>query len=256
MLKKIIFFGVTFFCIYTNAQSVDDLFSNGLKSYQEGRFEEAANQFEQALSQYSNNASLLYNLGLAEYKQGKTGLAIASWRKALSIDPSLSDARDALQFAFSKLERKELPHQVMLLETLRATLLQWVSLNQLFFILFLTLFAFVWTLLTWLGRRRVAQEQESSAPTLPIKVYFLGVCFFGLFSLLGLKVYDLRTPRGTIVSKTVEVRAGPDAEQASLFEIYEGLEVILGEAQNGWVKITYPGGRSGWLPEESLKRTW
>lgn len=256
MFAKLFAFAILLSSFASYAQSsVDELFSSGLKSYQSGKFEDAENQFEQALTQQPNNASLLYNLGLAEYKSGKTGPAIASWRKALTLDPSLADARDAISFATNKLEHRELPHQVMLLESLRTSYLQWVSLNQLLFIFALTFFAFGWALIRYLGSRKTALENEAPPPSLSFKIIILLTLFLGLGLLSAAKFIDVVTPRATVLPKTVAVRAGPDNDQAALFDLYEGLEVLVDDVQNNWMKITYPGGRSGWIPSETVSVT-
>ncbi len=256
MFVKIFTLAILFFSYPSNSQtSVDELFSQGLKNYQGGKFEDAENQFQQALLQQPNNTSLLYNLGLAEYKLGKVGPALAFWRKALVLDPSLVDARDAISFATSKLEHKELPHQVMLLETLQTSYLQWVSLNQMLFLFALCFFSLGWIGINYLGRRKSALESEMPTPTLPIKFFIFAIAFAFTAFLVGAKLIETTTSRATVLPKTLEVRAGPDTAQATLFELYEGLEVLVDDVQNDWLRVTYPGGRSGWVPSSSVQIT-
>lgn len=237
-------------------KSVEEFFSLGLQNYQNGKFTEASQQFESALQIEPENASLLYNLGLSEYRVGKTGLAIALWRKALTSDPSLIEAKAAIDFAFSRLTVKELPHQVMLLERVRTKVLSFISIHQLLFLLVITCFSCGWMLLNYLGSRKSALANLMPVPTPTFKLFLTGFLFLITTSLTFLKAWDYSVPRATVLPSKIEVRTGPNPTHAPLFEIYEGLEVIIRDSQNDWLKIQYPGGRMGWLPRESLFQTW
>jgi hypothetical protein len=133
--------------------------------------------------------------------------------------------------------------------------LQWVSLNQLLLLLAITLFSAGWMLIQFLGRRKAALDKQDSPPSIPIRLPILTLIFLTVLFMTVAKFLDSQSSRATVLPKMVEVRAGPDPEQATLFEVYEGLEVLVDDIQNNWAKITYPGGRSGWVPFDTLSLT-
>lgn len=255
MLLKLFFLTLTFLSSAAYSQSTEELFGNALKSYQEGRFQEAKDQFEQVLNQQPNNFSLLYNLGLTEYRLGHLGPAIALWRRALNINPSQPDAEIALQLALNKLERKSLSQQVSFLEQFRSALLVDISFNQIIGFFAFVLLATGWVLISYLGSRKQAFQNESPPPPFKFIYAVLVLIFLLSTTLLALKTWDHFTPRGTILPKKVEVRAGPGATFTPLFDLYEGLEIIIERSESEWVKVIYPGGRSGWVPKDAVLQT-
>jgi hypothetical protein len=66
------------------------------------------------------------------------------------------------------------------------------------------------------------------------------------------KVIDQSTLRGTIIAKKIESRSTPDMTGTSLFDLYEGLEVIVRQSTDSWVQVTYPGGPTGWIPKDAI----
>lgn len=230
----------------------DELFSKGLKSYQTGQYEEAANLFQQSLSEQPTNASVLYNLGLAEYRLGRIGQAVGLWRKALYRDSSLAEAHDALIFANSKLEHKDNARETSYLDVVRNNWPSWLGLQTVLIVLYICTFGLGWRLLSYFGLRRQNRELEINLPAIPLSIFVLSTLVLTLGILCAFRFQDLSQDRGIILPKSIEVRAGPDSGQASLFETYEGLEVIVGDIQNNWVKVRNSGGHSGWVPLEAV----
>ncbi len=67
-----------------------------------------------------------------------------------------------------------------------------------------------------------------------------------------------------MVTEKVEARTSPGQDQAVLFDLFEGMEVIVresiktgaeGENSQHWVQVTYPGGMTGWIPAETMMHT-
>lgn len=255
MLLKLFFLTLTFLSSAAYSQSSEELFGNALKNYQEGRFQEAKEQFEQVLNQQPNNFSLLYNLGLTEYRLGNLGPAIALWRRALNINRSLPDAEAALQLALNKLERKSLSQQVSFLERFRSALLVDITHNQTIGFFALVFLVTGWVLIAYFGSRKQALQNETPLPPFKFIYAVLVLAFLFSTSLLTLKTWDHFTPRGTVLPKKVEVRAGPGTTFTALFDLYEGLEVIIDESESEWTKVIYPGGRSGWVPRSTILQT-
>ena len=116
----------------------------------------------------------------------------------------------------------------------------------------LALLAFAgWLLIRYFALRTRSIENEEPSPSIPY-IGFLFVFGFAVSALIfAAKVYDLSQNRATIVVDKVEVKTSPDAQAATLFELFEGLEVIVRQSRGDWMQITYPGGLSGWIQANS-----
>jgi len=78
--------------------SRDDTFRAGVESYQTGQFVEAAKAFRESISQRPA-AGTLVNLGMTEWRRGRTGAAVLAWEQALWVDSFNQPARNNLLFA-------------------------------------------------------------------------------------------------------------------------------------------------------------
>lgn len=239
----------------TLASNTEEHFNSGLRSYQEGKFAEAKQSFESALEAKPNSPALLYNLGLSEYRLGEVGRALAFWRMAQRANPSDPLVQEALEFAFSKLTRKELPSGGDFFETLRKGFLVEFGIHSILTLVATSFALFSLLLIRWLKARKQSLEADESAPSWNWKLSGAFVLFLFALVVFGLKSFEILQPRGTIVAKQIEVRAVPDSSGTGLFEIFEGLDVILVERRDEWVRIRYPGGRGGWVPSESVLQT-
>ena len=81
-----------------------ELYLSGVQAFQSQDFQKAQELFKQGLEMSPNNLNLLYNWGLAELKLENKGLAVAAWRKALSLSPGFTPAREALKFASDNIQ--------------------------------------------------------------------------------------------------------------------------------------------------------
>ena len=76
-----------------------------------GRFDEAAKKYKELLEQAPDNAALWNNYGVALFKKGDKAPAIEAFRKALSLDPNLKDAKESLAVATGQAEAPQQPGQ-------------------------------------------------------------------------------------------------------------------------------------------------
>jgi tetratricopeptide (TPR) repeat protein len=235
--------------------SFEELFKNGVQSYQDGKFEQARDSLLQALDKDPNNVAALTNLALTQFQLGRKGYAVGLLRKALTIDPDFSTSRAALRFILPQLEVKEIPHEIQFWEGLRTQLLEPVPLWAYLFLTALLLFSSGWLSLGFWGQRRRAIRNNDVLPAFPTVAFFLSLGFIFCFSMSALKVYDFQKPRGTVIADKVTVYSAPDEKSASLFDLYAGLEVLVLSINSDWVQVTYPGALSGWVPKATILHT-
>lgn len=79
------------------------------RSYDTGDYESAAATYRRLLEEPDgrlDRAALQYNLGNAEYRAGRLGLAMLHWERALALRPGDEDARRNLALARELLDRR------------------------------------------------------------------------------------------------------------------------------------------------------
>jgi hypothetical protein len=75
-----------------------NLFQQGAKAYDDGDYPAAAKTYDE-LSRQQPAAGTLLNLGIAEWRRGRTGFAVLAWERALWVDPFNRAARENLRYA-------------------------------------------------------------------------------------------------------------------------------------------------------------
>lgn len=247
----VLIFGLKLRAKDADAPSPMEEYQHGIQSYQNNQLSEAQNLFLQALQSSPENKFILYNLGLTDFQLGKKGRAIGAWRRALYLDPYFISARKALKYAMSKMGDLS-SGTTSNWETFRQSVLQRVSLNQLLLLTAILLLSAGFVLIRYWSLRRQALANESPLPDIPYLGIGLGCLLLISAGMTLGKAYDYFVPRATIINERVAVHSGPSAEDASLFEILEGHEVIIRKVIKDWAQITYPGGLTGWVPRDSL----
>lgn len=242
-----------------SAQASNDLsetpFLGGVTGFQKNDFKTAQTQFRAAAVADPSLVTVWYNLGVTEQRLGRNGLAMAFWRKALALRPGFQPAERAVSFTRAKLERADIPHDVELWETLRTNVLSVASIYQFAFLTLFILFVGAWTALIFIGKRRRAILDEKPLPPFPFISSVATVLFLAVLTLSICKLLDEQDLRATVIVKKVDAKALPDSTSTTLFELYEGLEVIVRQQRPSWVQVTYPGGATGWIARASIFAT-
>jgi tetratricopeptide (TPR) repeat protein len=228
------------------------LFELGGKAYQTKDYAAAKTAFEQALQLEPRSEHALTNLALTEFQLGQKGRALGALRRALQLNPEFSTSRAALAFIEKQLPVKEIPHEIQWFEKFRESFLNYFSLNIFLAMTALFLLSAGWLGLRYFSERKSAIEEERPLPKASF-TWSLSVLGLILFSTVtAMKAFDEVKSRGTIVLEKVPVKSSPDQNSPDLFDLYEGLEVIIEQNREAWIQVTYPGALSGWIPSESL----
>lgn len=78
--------------------SAEASFKQGVEAYETGHFVEAAKAFRESVAEQPA-AGTLVNLGMTEWRRGRTGAAVRAWEQALWVDVFDQRARENLRFA-------------------------------------------------------------------------------------------------------------------------------------------------------------
>ena len=226
----------------------DAALAAAVEALQKNRLDEARGLLQAALKARPDCASCLYDLGLVEHRDGHAGLAIGLWRKAAAAAPGYQAPRRAVSWAFAKLERQDVAHELDLSETVRDYVLEPVGAWAFELSSVVLLFAAAWRAIDWLAARKGDDRP------VPWGAIGLAAAFLVCLGLTAAKWIDRAVPRATIAPQKVPALSAPDPGSAPLFDLYEGLEVIVRQSKGGWTQVSYPGGSTGWVPNSAIVR--
>lgn len=196
------------------------------------------------------NAELYNQLGLTYYHQGKSGLAVLNFMRALRIDSSHKDAKNNLEYAINQSPDRELYAQPSFLATLFQRIFEFFNLNSLAFIVIILL---ILTTLCLHWIMHLSMEQDKAVPLMWLII--VGFVFLLSVTMLGLKYRDFLDKRkAVVIETTVEGFSGPGKEFGRLFTIHDGLIIHISRIDKDWTLITLPNSGAGWILTSSYER--
>lgn len=228
----------------------EELFQKGLAAYQNKQYAEAHDDFQKLLTQGAQTASVLHNFALSAYQLDQKPLALALWRKALSIQPGFPPARAGRDFLEGKMQMRPLERDSFSLWWHR--LLESVSFFELLWLNALVIGVSGWLWIRYLADRRVALEEEKPLPMFPTIPVLLGFFLVTSLSLVTAKSLQVFTARATVVGGKVSARSLPADDAVGLFDLSGGCEVFLRRKQEGWAQVQNYDGSSGWVKDSEI----
>ena len=212
--------------------------------YLAGDYDGAARGWRALVDEGWESVGLHLDLGNALLRLGFRGRAIASYQRALALDPGDADVQANLEQARAQnvdrlVGEAQPPLQARLLARTpdRAAL---------------ALFGLAWStfwLLLWLRSRssRSARRWLGPAALLAALLAVAGG------ALLAGKAADRRTPSAVLIAPASAVREGPSRTLKPAFELHEGTTVRVLEAQGDVARVKLLNGLEGWVASADLE---
>ena len=220
-------------------------------AYVDGRWADAAHDYELISGMGLESASLYCNTGDAYFKDGNIPMAILYYERALKVDPSYEDARYNLELLGSMIQDRIEPVPEFLLKAWARDICYVMDSNAwaVCFIVFLALtLALVLVFLlapTAAGRR--------TGFFTGIVTLLIAICALS-FAVWQKKDYD--SSDSAIVTRPVtSVKSSPAAGASTdLFILHEGTKVKVIDSVGTWDNIELADGRQGWIPASDIER--
>ena len=97
-IKRFIYLVILLLCKFSIGQN-ETLFTQGNTLYNEGKYAEAIEKYEQILDNGMHSAELYFNIGNAHYKLSNVASSIYYFEKALQLAPTDSEIKNNLSYA-------------------------------------------------------------------------------------------------------------------------------------------------------------
>jgi len=215
-------------------------FDQANRLYEEGKFRDAVEAYSQLIASGTRSAALFFNLGNAQFKAGRVGEAIASYRQAEQLAPRDPDVRANLAFARRQVTGPTLRpgwfHARM--ETLTTN--EWTLLAVLP----------VWGWFGLLILPRLKPGLRSSLRTATWVGGLVSLCACAAFTY----VLSHRLNEHTLVvtERNAVVRYGPFSESQSAFTAADGAELSLLDHKDDWYQVSDGGKTVGWIKTNAV----
>ncbi len=203
-------------------------------------FNSAAHAYRQLSEMYPQNAALCFDWGNAAFNAKEYGSASLAWRRALLLDPTLSEARanlaylDSLQNVAPKDENRAFSSFFFLNDKVSAdTRLLWAS-----------LFFFV-------GLMLCIPWRESTRRILRYLAVLPLVCWAWL--LLSVAMAPSHANDAVVMHETV-LRNADNAGAAALMTLQPGAFVTINDVRGDWTMVVLPNDVQAWVTSSSIER--
>ncbi|MCP3943288.1 MAG: hypothetical protein GY710_17630 [Desulfobacteraceae bacterium] len=225
------------FAFAKDGVGTNELFLDGIKSYQAGEFKDAANNFESIAASGVINPDLFYNIGNAYLKAKDLGNAILWYERAKRLSPGNPDLLFNLAYA-NTLVKDKIDSSLTLRDILffwqGVVPLKWIQTGT---IVFSCLF-FLWAGVKTFRRKRIFSGVG----------WVLISLLVGSFIAAGMEEYRVQVENSAVIVQTAAaVRSGIMESSTKLFELHAGTRVQVEAKKKGYLKIRLPKGRVGWV---------
>ncbi len=229
--------------IILSLNDVVQLFNQGNRYYNENRYQEAINTYEQVL-EICPQKDVYYNLGNAYFKTGKLGKAIIQYRKAYFLCPRDNDIVYNLNFlrGFRSDKNMIMPNPLV---QLFSDIFHYFSMRE----------AFVFAGIAFLATAMLISLYIIFRNKVFIWTAFVTTIFF-IYSVTcyALWVGDKKSNWAVVIIPELKAYSGPGIDYKEILEIHDGAELKTCEERNGYYLIQLPGGIGGWVTKEGVEK--
>ena len=234
----------------SNDVYVDSLWNSANQAYMEGRWADAAADYELISGMGLESASLYCNTGDAYFKDGNVPMAILFYERALKLDPSYEDARYNLQLLNSTIQDRIDPVPDFILKVWAKDICYLMN-SDAWAVCFIVLLALTLALALLFILGVTAAGRRTG--------FFTGIVTLLLaIASLSFSIWqknDYMSADDAIVIRPVtSVKSSPSSEASTdLFILHEGTKVKILDKVGNWNNIELADGRQGWLLSKDLE---
>ncbi|MEQ8623717.1 MAG: tetratricopeptide repeat protein [Vicingaceae bacterium] len=235
--------------LVANNSSGLQAFKAANKLYEEGKYQNASEQYNQLIDKGYISDDIHYNLANSYFKMNDIAPAILNYEKALKINPNNKDAANNLALANEKTVDKIEQVPELFFYRWIDSILNIMSLNAwsklsvvLFFLAFICFALYLFT--TTLTLKKVGFYAFSI-------MLILG---FTSWLMAAKQKHSLEAKNYAIVmNPTVNIVSSPSKGSSQLFVLHEGSKVKIKEETEDWFRVALPNGNEGWIDKVDVE---
>jgi tetratricopeptide (TPR) repeat protein len=223
-------------------QTASDPFVKGNKLYEEGKYGQAAAEYEDLIRTAHVSPAIYFNAGNAWFKAGQIGRAIYDYRRAELLDPRDPDIRANLGIVRAQAGTSiaALPGSRWTRWVGRLTLNEWACAASAAVALFFVV----------LTARQLSPGFRKSSAGL---AWVLAAGSLWFLICLGLSInQQLLVKTSIVIVPEAVVRWGPDDESKSAFTAHDGTEMMVLARDGDWLQVSDAARHIGWLQQKNV----
>ncbi len=239
-LTALVTVALTAVALTAPVQAAPAKFEEANQLYDQGKFADAKQRYEQLAAAGEQTANLYFNLGNADYRLGTRGRAILDYERALALQPTHPEAAANLQFAREQSGARMLPER----EWTRAVL-PWSTTTY----TLLAAGAF-WVLVFGVVAMRLRPPEDSLLPWVGLAAALV----IGAYSAFALWADFDQQSLAVVTATEAVARLAPADRAAVAGKLPAGSEVRVLSEHGAWLYCELPGDQRGWLPVAEAER--
>lgn len=229
-----------------DTQQFEEVFQQGNELYKQGEFRSAINKYNQIADEGYGSGSLYFNMANAYFKDGKLGMAILNYKKALRLMPRDADLRANYRFAKANIKGKEFPEKGIWAWTPLKIYLQSATINEITLISAILYFATLVCVLL------IAFRPEFRGYLITTGIVLVIIVFVN--SAVLVHQVNVYRKEAVVIKPDLEAKFGPFESATKFFTLQEGMPVVVLRTKDGWDKVRRSDGKTGWVPSGDVKK--
>jgi tetratricopeptide (TPR) repeat protein len=216
-------------------------FEKANQAYSEGRFQEAADGYQDLVKSGQWSANLFYDLGNAWFRLGNFGEAILNYERALALDPHHPEAAANLALVRDEARALELKRNAIERYIQAGTSTQYSIAASIAF--WIALF----------GVARLLFSHRRSAALLSLIVLSAVVSAGAGYALYSLEFGSKGRGLAIVTGKNIEARLATADNASSVLALPPGSEITVLSQRGDWLYAALPNDLRGWIPANAAQ---
>ena len=236
-------------CIWSLSGQNTDYFGQGNDLYNEGKYAEAIDAYQQILDHNKHSAELYFNMGNAHYKLNNIGPSIFYFEKALQLKPHDKEIKNNLSFAQNMTIDAVGTVPEVGFSRLFNNVVNRFSYNTWAIIGVSGVFVFVILFLIY----RFAYVSSQKRMAFGSSALSLTIALFSVFMAFQKQRLDRKDQPAIVYVQESRVKTEPNRRSEEAFRLHEGTKVQIIDTLDDWHKIKLSDGSVGWLVSEEIR---
>jgi len=230
------------------AQTPESLFLRGNALYQQGKYADAREAYQQIPKGGYVSGAVFFNLGNAYYKEGDIGKAILNYERARRFMPGDDDLLHNLQLANLQIADRIEPTPRLFIWDFWDKMRQSISLGAATWLAFGVYLLLICCIGLFVVSRKYARRKLA---LLVAAVSVVGLLISATI-LIG-KIDEIHsTDTAVVMAQITTAKNSPDDRSSDAFVLHAGVKVRITDQVNDWLKVRLADGKVGWLQETAV----